>query len=202
MPETNIPQDDVRKKRNKDRQRETSRVYRLAHKEKRNAQSREWNSANRERLNTLHKTWLDENRERVRAKHKEWLSNNAGTVAEKYAAWYEANRKSKLAAHARWASENLERLRANNHRRVARINGNGGSHTVADIRELLEIQGGICAGCRKDIRAHYTVDHIIAIARGGSNDRSNLQLLCRSCNSSKKAMSPDDWAARIGKLFV
>jgi len=38
-------------------------------------------------------------------------------------------------------------------------------------------------GSERDI----TIDHIIARSRGGSNDESNLQTLCRRCNSSKGA---------------
>lgn len=30
-----------------------------------------------------------------------------------------------------------------------------------------------------------TIDHIIAVANGGTNDIDNLQTLCRSCNSKK-----------------
>jgi 5-methylcytosine-specific restriction endonuclease McrA len=30
------------------------------------------------------------------------------------------------------------------------------------------------------------VDHVVALARGGSNTRDNIQILCRSCNSAKQ----------------
>lgn len=44
-----------------------------------------------------------------------------------------------------------------------------------------------CQSCGKTNReTELTIDHIIALARGGTNDISNLQTLCRSCNQQKK----------------
>ena len=40
-----------------------------------------------------------------------------------------------------------------------------------------------CVQCGRT--SDLTVDHIRPRSRGGTNDRSNLQVLCRSCNSSK-----------------
>jgi 5-methylcytosine-specific restriction endonuclease McrA len=45
--------------------------------------------------------------------------------------------------------------------------------------------GSICAKC--GATEDLTIDHIIPMARGGTNDLENLQILCRKCNSSKGA---------------
>jgi 5-methylcytosine-specific restriction endonuclease McrA len=44
-----------------------------------------------------------------------------------------------------------------------------------------------CQSCGKtDNETNLTIDHIIPLASGGSNDISNLQTLCHTCNSRKK----------------
>ncbi len=43
-----------------------------------------------------------------------------------------------------------------------------------------------CQSCGKQYgETDLTIDHIIPLARGGSNDISNLQTLCFSCNCKK-----------------
>lgn len=43
--------------------------------------------------------------------------------------------------------------------------------------------GGACVKCGSQSDLHF--DHIIAFARGGSDEAENIQLLCRNCNLAK-----------------
>jgi 5-methylcytosine-specific restriction endonuclease McrA len=44
-----------------------------------------------------------------------------------------------------------------------------------------------CKSCGKtNQQTTLNIDHIIPLAKGGSNDISNLQTLCQDCNQQKK----------------
>lgn len=51
--------------------------------------------------------------------------------------------------------------------------------------EIIGRDGRLCRSCGTTQK--LTVDHIVPLSRGGTNDLDNLQLLCRSCNSIKSA---------------
>ena len=83
----------------------------------------------------------------------------------------------------------------------SRLTGAGGTYTAEDIKAIYKAQRGRCGYCRASLKAGYEVDHIKAIARGGTNDRSNLQLLCETCNRRKHALDPIEFAQRMGLLL-
>lgn len=57
-------------------------------------------------------------------------------------------------------------------------------HIPRDVRRRVLAAGG-CAYCGSADRLE--VDHILAWSKGGTHDETNLQCLCKSCNSSKQA---------------
>jgi len=54
-------------------------------------------------------------------------------------------------------------------------------------RAVLNRQGGVCALCGR-VPEHPELDHVVPLDRGGTNDRSNLQVLCDvPCHADKTA---------------
>lgn len=102
--------------------------------------------------------------------------------------WREENTDKRLGYERKWRAENPEKNIARGQNRRAREAGAEGFHTHEDILKLKEEQT-CCQICDVgfDKNNPATVDHIKALASGGTNWPNNLQLLCKSCNSSKGA---------------
>lgn len=59
--------------------------------------------------------------------------------------------------------------------------------------EILRRDGHQCRYCGAGAdEAKLTVDHVIPVALGGTNDPSNLVAACKDCNAGKTSTSPDE----------
>lgn len=167
-----------------------------------------WQAANRERDYESTRRWRANNPEKVREQKRRWGAKNPEKVREYNRRRRQANleivRRQGREASRRYRAANLEKVRessrcwlkanpekvsANTHRRRARIKGNGGSYTAAEWNEVVRQQGGHCLACGK--RTELTVDHVLPLVMGGTNDIENIQGLCFSCNASKGARHID-----------
>ena len=170
-----------------ERIRRIKRNWELRNPDKVYEKGRRWSAANPERKRAHNKKWQDANKDKVRIKNKSYKTLHK-----------ERLRPIAIARTKQWQANNPEKHRANSrkarHTRRARIYGAGGSYTNKQIAELLEKQNCCCAACAASLKEKRELDHIIAIARGGSNDISNLQWLCPPCNRSKGAKDYALWA--------
>lgn len=124
---------------------------------------------------------------------------NIAQVVEKRKVYRQRNRE-RLCAYAKQrrdslVGEELDRFRqlrqdAKRRHRARKI-GNGGSHTQAQWEELVKQSGGKCVCCLQEKR--LTRDHIIPLTAGGTDDISNIQPLCQSCNSVKRNRNAMDF---------
>ena len=68
-------------------------------------------------------------------------------------------------------------------------------------RSLMRRQDNTCTYCGyRRIAASMDIDHIIPAVRGGSNDESNLQAICRPCNQRKGLQTDEEFRARYARL--
>lgn len=132
-----------------------------------------WKKANPERVKQLCDAYRERNRDALRLKNLEYHKTHPTPKIDR-------------------------RIRENNRR--SRQHGAGGRYTKHDIEHLFETQGAKCGYCKASLKAGFQIDHIIPIVLGGSSNPSNLQLLCRSCNTSKGGKHPIDFAKARGLL--
>lgn len=72
------------------------------------------------------------------------------------------------------------------HNRRARIKGNGGSFTKEEWELIKRKFRYSCPACGSS-GIKLTIDHIVPIIKGGTNNISNIQPLCGPCNIRKHA---------------
>ena len=69
--------------------------------------------------------------------------------------------------------------------------------------ELVKKQKGRCMYCgRKVGRDLFDLDHKNPVSRGGTNRKSNFQLLCRTCNTRKGALTDREFRRKYREAGV
>mgnify|MGYP002336098611 CR=1 FL=1 len=164
-------------------------AYQRAHyadnQEARVQQKRQYNEDHREQRLIYSRKYTEEHHEEVLARKERYRFEN----------------KDKLAAKSReYYREHPEEMRIHSRLRRSRKKGAGGKFKKRDVANLYEMQKGCCCWCGKEMvnrllykkvppELHskiFTIDHITAVRRGGSNWAWNLVLACKDCNSSRK----------------
>lgn len=72
--------------------------------------------------------------------------------------------------------------------------------TKEEKKKTHEQSGYVCYYCGKKLVPNHfttTVDHIIPVSLGGTEEPENLVSCCVKCNSEKSSLLPSEWAKRI-----
>jgi 5-methylcytosine-specific restriction endonuclease McrA len=184
---------------NAEKGRARNAAWTAANAERRRAYNAAYYAANVERERARVAAYRSENPERWRVAAAAYAAANPEKIRARSAAHYAANREKIIAEAAAYRVANPDKIRARKAARRARKLAAPGRFTEADIKAIIARQKGRCAECKR--RRKLTVDHIIPLARGGSNHPGNLQGLCQPCNSRKGAKDPIIFAQQQGRLL-
>lgn len=157
--------------------------WRAAHPEDAREASRKWAKAHPDKVREMHRAYKDANPDLVRI----WNSR-----------CYFNDRESRMARNRAYSDRNRERLiimhRERTWKRRALLKAADGTFTAQEFEALcLEFEMR-CAYCHQTANL-LTPDHMIPVARGGSNTIDNIVPACLSCNAAKQARTPLEFIA-------
>ena len=89
----------------------------------------------------------------------------------------------------RWQRNNREYVRQAVNRYRLRLRSVGGSHTVEEWTNLCKQYGHRCLACGE--QKPLTRDHVVPVFKGGTDNISNIQPLCKACNTAKGVKETD-----------
>jgi hypothetical protein len=172
--------------------------------ENRRARHRRWRQENPDKVRENGRRWKQENPDKHRDHGRRWRRENAEKSREHSRRWYEANFDKVIKNGRRWKQENPGKVRENCRRRDARKRTarRQALHPVTryQIDARFAIWGNRCAFCGADAthqrnhgRQRLTVEHVLALTKGGLDEASNIIPACTACNSSKSNSPIEDW---------
>jgi len=171
------------------------RARRAANPEKERAYSRERYAANRDQKLAADRAYRLANPEKGRASSRAYYAANRERLATYKRAYRAANPEKVAATNRAWQVAHPANTARSDRRRSARKRGNGVfTVTAKDERRLLAQPCYLC-----HTTASTTLDHIIAIDRGGRHSIGNLAGACRPCNSAKHTMHLIEYRAKINR---
>lgn len=138
-----------------------------AHREQRREHGKEWYYANREEAKA-------KNNARCRERWKNDPAYRAHKNQQKQDLYYN---------NPAYRDRQLKQSSFHSRKRRAIKLGSNTSFTEQQWKDLCNKYGNRCLRCGK--KTKLTRDHVVPLTRGGSNDISNIQPLCSTCNHKK-----------------
>jgi len=97
--------------------------------------------------------------------------------------WNRKNKQRRKEIKDKWRANNRDRTNFLTRRYHYRRKHNAGSATFEQVMDLFKMFP-ICPYCNKN--KSVSIDHMIPLSKGGTNDIDNLLPVCVSCNSQKR----------------
>ncbi|AST15261.1 HNH endonuclease [Streptomyces phage Samisti12] len=179
---------------NPDKFRQYEREWTERNREKKNAQARARRAVNPEPNREATRRWRLANPDKVKQKNHEWHKNNPEAAREKNRRWHQSNPERRKENTRRWVENNRDIVRGNNARYFAAKRAGTVEPLPRDYMTIVkDFYGNVCLNPECTSDSILTLDHIVPLYLGGEHSFRNFQILCKSCNSSKKHLHETDY---------
>jgi len=145
-----------------------------------------------EEVRTKNRENYHRNVEAMRERVRRYVQENQAAMRAYQMRYHAANAERKNAYGREYRKQNPDLVKASRHARRVREVAAEGTFTAGEWRTLCDSYGRACLCCGKvEPEIKLSPDHVVPLSRGGSNDISNIQPLCLSCNNLKRANTID-----------
>lgn len=131
-----------------------------------------------------------EHKEESKARNRKSYLNNKETVLKRSTEWHKNNPDKAKESYKKWRNSDKGKATLESEWHKRRALGEISKETVFEV--ILESKG-VCPYCGENIANNGSLDHIIPVSKGGTNERSNLKWCCIKCNMSKGSKDLDEW---------
>ena len=167
---------------------EEARAYRIANREKISKREKEYRQAHKEEIAARKKRRYDS---LSKEEKRELFRRNKKYQTRKYSVKFYLEHKDELYARSLdWLRRHPEKAQEYHSRRRALKHNAGGRFTASEFEKMKLQYGNKCARCA--FEGKLEADHVMPLSKGGVNYISNIQPLCKRCNS-KKNDKIEDW---------
>lgn len=155
--------------------------------------------------------WTDKDKAARKAKYakraeyernlsREWYREHRVEAAARKRAKYRENPQAQIAKAQKWQKNNPLRhalgAKAQGANRRAKKLGITERITRQEVLSVFSRCDWLCQACHAEVDLSGHLDHVQAMALGGSNTKDNLQVLCETCHYGKSSRERNELKAR------
>lgn len=201
----------------KEKKRQTDKRYHREHIEEHNARNRRYRQENPEQSRQAGIEYRLKNLDKLKEYFKNYYQKNRRKKIADASKYYQQNKSTRDNYLKKYRQENRDKLRektrelkrANKERYkiyglnyLARKNNADGFYTIEQWMTLCDSFNSICPGCNKQVES-FQVDHIVPLTwEGTSNWITNVQPLCKPCNTGKGNHRATDYRHKYVKAWA
>jgi 5-methylcytosine-specific restriction endonuclease McrA len=157
-----------------------------------NEHTRQYRGGRRESMREYDKKRRLKNTEKMRERAHKYRETHEDEIREHWNLWAKTHPENMATHKHKYKETHPEQVKIHSMQRRARKRQATGSYTAEEWRNLCACYNFTCLACgRSEPEIQLTPDHIVPLARGGTNSIDNIQPLCKRCNQSKNARTID-----------